>query len=618
MCGIAGYVGTRPPDEERIAATLRLMERRGPDAQRFLRVRIGDRSGVLLHSRLSIIDLDPRSHQPMTIDGRTIVFNGEIYNYVELRKRLEERGVTFRTTSDTEVLLQSYLAHGEACVNDFEGMWAFAIHDAWSQTVFLSRDRFGEKPLYLLETTDGITFGSEIKFLAALSGQSLGVNTQHLLRYLVNGYKSLHKGSDTFFLGVREVPYATNVIVRADGTVRSYRYWSPPVAPQDMTFADVVEGFRTRLIESMRIRLRADVPLAFCLSGGVDSASLVSIAAKEFGYHVATFSVIDRDERYNEEENIRATVDDVHCQHTAIPFPQPGFFERLEQLIRYHDAPVATISYFVHSYLSEAIARAGYRVAISGTGADELVTGYYDHFLLHLYEMRHHSEYANARSAFAAHVVPMVRNPLLQNPNLYTANPNFRDHVYDERDRFAQYLTVDFREQFTEHTFCASLLRNRMLNELFHEVIPVILHEDDLNSMYYSIENRSPYLDSRLCDFAYSIPSEHLIRDGYGKYGLREAMRGTLNERVRLDRRKKGFNASLTSLVDLRDRTVRERILGPGSIFDYVDRHAVAELLDAQPLPNSTSKFLFNVINARMFLEEHVREYAAAAGRGDH
>lgn len=605
MCGIAGYIGNAPPDAARVTATLALMRRRGPDAQRAELFRIGDQFGVLLHSRLSIIDLDPRSHQPMTIDGCTIVFNGEIYNYVELRKQLEARGVAFRTTSDTEVLLQSYLAHGEACVNDFEGMWAFAIHDARTQTVFLSRDRFGEKPLYLMEMPDGVYFGSEIKFLRALSGRSISINERHLLRYLVNGYKSLYKGSDTFFLGVREVPYATNVIVRADGTVRSYRYWSPRVESQDMTLAEAVEGFRVRLMESMRLRLRADVPLAFCLSGGVDSASLVSIAAKQFGYDVATFSVIDRDERYNEEENIRATVDDVRCAHTAVAFPQPGFFERLEQLIRYHDAPVATISYFVHSYLSEAIARAGYRVAISGTGADELVTGYYDHFPLHLYEMRHHSECANARSAFAAHVVPMVRNPFLKNPDLYTANPNFRDHVYDERDRFAQYLTVDFREQFTEHTFCDSLLRNRMLNELFHEVIPVILHEDDLNSMYYSVENRSPYLDTRLCEFAYRIPAEHLIRDGYGKYVLREAMHGTLNDRVRVDRRKKGFNASLASLIDLRDTEVRERILGPGTIFDYVDRRAVVDLLDASLLPNSTSKFLFSVINARMFLEQH-------------
>ncbi|MDO8463197.1 MAG: asparagine synthase (glutamine-hydrolyzing) [bacterium] len=602
MCGIAGYIGTQPPDDTRAVATLATMHRRGPDAQRFVRLPMRDRMCVFLHTRLSIIDLDPRAHLPMTIGGCTLIFNGEIYNYLELRKCLEARGIVFRTTSDSEVLLQSYLTFGERCVDDFEGMWAFAIHDARSQTVFLSRDRFGEKPLYLLETTGGVLFGSEIKFLAALSGQRLVVNTPQVLRYLVNGYKSLMKGSETFFQGVREVPYATNVIVQSDGAVRSYRYWQPHCTLQDMTLADAVEGFRARLLESMRIRLRADVPLAFCLSGGVDSASLASIAAKEFGYRVATFSVIDHDPRYNEEPNIQEIVADIGSVHTAIPFPQPGFFERLEQLIAYHDAPIATISYFVHSYLSEAIAHAGYRVAISGTAADELVTGYYDHFPLHLYEMRNHPAYARARSDFITHVAPMVRNPLLRDPDLYSADRQFRGHVYDERDRFLQYVTVDFREEFREHIFCDSLLRNRMLNELFHEVVPVILREDDLNSMYYSVENRSPYLDTRLCEFAFRIPAEHLIRDGYGKYVLREAMRGTLHDRVRLDRQKKGFNVSLASLIDLRDGAVRERILAPGRIFDLVDRRAVAELMDANPLPNSTSKFLFNVINAQLFL----------------
>ena len=165
-------------------------------------------------------------------------------------------------------------------------------------------------------------------------------------------------------------------------------------------------------------------------------------------------------------------------------------------------------------------------------------------------------------------------------------------------------LTCDFREAFFEERFCDSLLRNRMLNELFHEATPVILHEDDLNSMFYSVENRSPYLDSRLFQFSFSIPPEHLIRDGYGKYVLREAVKGILNDKVRLDRQKKGFNASFRALFDPRDPEDRDFLLSEGPIFDLVRRDRIEAMLGEETLSNSFSKFLFNFVSAKLFLEQ--------------
>ena len=166
------------------------------------------------------------------------------------------------------------------------------------------------------------------------------------------------------------------------------------------------------------------------------------------------------------------------------------------------------------------------------------------------------------------------------------------------------YLKAPFEEPFSEERFTGNQLRNRMMNELFHEATPVILHEDDLNSMCYSIENRSPYLDTRLLKFANSIPSKHLIRDGYGKYILRESMKGILNDQVRLDRRKKGFNASINSIIDLQDTEVRAYLLDPkAEIFEIIDRSMITKLFDQFPIPNHLSKFIFNFINARIFLE---------------
>ena len=607
MCGIAGYIGKKKIDKSAIRETLFLMKNRGPDCQDYRNIEEGSSNIYLLHSRLSIIDLDERANQPFTLDDCTLIFNGEIYNYVELKDNLKKQGIECTTESDTEVLLRYYLLHGEDCVKYFEGMWSFAIYDNRKKTLFLSRDRFAEKPLYFFQTGDGFYFGSEIKFIRSLSGKSLDVNQKHLLRYLVQGYKSLFKTDETFYSGIYEIKYATNFIINTALRIRSYRYWIPSCETNyNISLNDAVEGTRTHLLESMRIRLRADVPLAFCLSGGVDSGALASIAARQFNYNVSAFSIIDNDERYNEYDNIKATTDDTDCRSTLIELSYDNVLPRLRRLIEYHDGPVATISYIVHSMLSEQISKSGYRVAFSGTSADELFTGYYDHFLLHLYAVRNNKKHSQYLNDWKENILPCVRNPILRNPNLYWETPNYREHVYDNSSEFISFLKVPFDENFTEEFFTENLLRNRMMNELFYETTPVILHEDDLNSMFYSVENRSPYLDSRLFEFVYSIPDEYLIQDGYGKYILRESMKGLLNDAVRLYRRKKGFNASINSLFDFSNNETRAYFLETEApIFELIDREKVSNLLDLNPAPNHYSKFLFNFINCKIFLERN-------------
>jgi asparagine synthase (glutamine-hydrolysing) len=609
MCGIAGFFCKNHIPEKRIEKTLELMKNRGPDHQdaKVFLTQSSSKTVGLLHSRLSIIDLDPRSNQPFTIGNLSIVFNGEIYNFVELRKELEKKKITLSTQSDTEVLLHYFKLHGEKCVGYFEGMWAFAIYNNLDGSLFLSRDRFAEKPLYYFENEDGFFFGSETKFLKSLSGYAFSVNKEHLMRHLAHGYKSLYKTSQTYFVGVRELKFAQNLWVSAEGVSKPYRYWFPSASiDHALTLEDAICGTREFLMESVRIRLRADVPLAFCLSGGVDSAAMVSIAAKEFNAKVTTFSIIDSDERYNEEDNIMATVEDLECDHHLISASQQNPLERLEKLIEYHDAPIATISYYLHSMISESIHKGGYRVSFSGTSADELFTGYYDHFILHLNEMRDSKDYPKYLEDWSNHIGKFVRNPDLSNPNLYFENPNFRKHVFDASDELKGFFIRPFEEKFTEETYSKNLLRNRMLNELFHEATPLILHEDDLNSMLYSLENRSPYLDTRLQKFAYSIPARHLIRNGYGKYVLRQATKGILNDKVRLDRRKKGFNASINSIIDLHNPEVQDFILDDrNDLFTFIDRERVRSLLLSKNHPNHLSKFIFNLLNIKIFLEQN-------------
>jgi asparagine synthase (glutamine-hydrolysing) len=203
------------------------------------------------------------------------------------------------------------------------------------------------------------------------------------------------------------------------------------------------------------------------------------------------------------------------------------------------------------------------------------------------------------------HVRPLVRNPYLSDPDLFVNYPDFRDHIFLDATKFSEYLTDGWFEPFNEERFSESLLRNRMLNEMFHESVPVILHEDDLNAMYFSIENRSPYLDRALFDFCYSIPSRHLIRNGFAKAVLRDAMGGIVPERILDNHRKVGFNAPIFSFLDVRDPDVCSYLLDGSPIFDHVRREKIEQLIEKRDLPNSESKFLFYFLTSKIFLEEH-------------
>jgi len=604
MCGIAGYIGFKKIAVDVIESTLRLMSNRGPDSQGYEHFYFADKNVYLLHSRLSIIDLRSIASQPFTIGDTTLIFNGEIYNYVELKENLKADNINWLTDSDTEILLRYYLKYGEKCVDHFEGMWSFAIYNNKTKGIFLSRDRFAEKPLYYYKTESGFYFSSEIKFIKEMCGEKFSVNTDHLKRYLVNGYKSLYKREDTFFENILSLPFASNMKVNHDLTTEIYTYWKPSLNIINMSMEDAIAGFKERLLNSMKWRMRSDVPVAFCLSGGVDSAALASIALKHFGVDIATYSIVDSDERYDESKNINATVSDLNCKNTSIEISHDNFIEKLTSLVDYHDAPVATISYYIHSMLSNKISEDGYKVIFSGTAADELVTGYYDHFILHLNEMKNHSKYNDYLSGWQEKIAKYIRNPLLKDADLYNKNPDFRDHVYFNNKTFEGLLKKPFSEPFTEVNYCDSLLRNRMLNELFHEATPLILHEDDMNSMYYSIENRSPYLDTKLMEFSYSIPSEYLIQKGVSKYVLRESMKGILNDQVRCDTRKMGFNAPIASLFDLKNSDNIDYLLADSPLYDILDKNKIENMiLGVDDIPNSLSKYLFSLINVKIFLE---------------
>tara|TARA_B100000780_G_scaffold278832_1_gene253906 strand:+ start:264 stop:2102 length:1839 start_codon:yes stop_codon:yes gene_type:complete len=610
MCGISGsIIKEKSENSAFIKKTLFLMKRRGPDNQSFFKKKQSNKSVNLLHSRLNIIDIQSRSNQPMTIGEYTLVFNGEIYNYIELKKKLKKKNHTFKTDSDTEVLLKAYIEYGEKCVDHFIGMWAFAIWDNIKKKLFLSRDIFGEKPLYYFLSNDGFFFGSEIKFIKSLSDKNFKINKAHISKNLFCGYKSLFKNNETFFEKIYSLESSTNMTIDLNLNFVKKKYWSPKLKIEnDLDEKMASREIKNLLQKSLNLRMRSDVPIAFCLSGGIDSTFLASLAYKKLNKEISTFSIIDQEPNYNENENIKLVIKDLKSKNKKIFLKNEKFFffQRLKELTSYHDGPIATLSYYIHSFLSEEISKKGYKVAISGTGADEIFTGYYDHYLLHLQSTYKLKSFKKNLENWQKYISPYIRNPYLKDPYIYIRDKKNRNNVFETNLGINTFSKFKNKLNFTEKEYSSNLLRNRMLNELFHEVVPVLLKHDDLNSMFFSIENRSPYLDKELVEFSLKIPTEILIKNGYQKRLLRESSKNILLDKIRLDRQKKGFNTSINSVLDLNNKRNINKIFNKNNpINDFVDLKKFRENLDIKSIPNHYSKLLFSIITTNLFLEEN-------------
>ena len=619
MCGLAGYIGSKNISDKLISKSLEFLKNRGPDFEGVKKYNINFKNSknlFFLHTRLSIIDLEARSNQPFEDSDYSIIFNGEIYNYIELREDLILKGCNFKTRSDTEVLLKSYIYYGIDFFKKLEGMWSLAIWDKKNNKLILSRDRFGEKPLFYSIQNDGIYFSSDIRVIKCLSEKNFDYNSSRLIKGVVCGYKSLYKNpSETFFKKIFQLPQSSYVEIKSDFKFDVKKYWKKKKKINNFkTDAELIDCAKDKLFHGLKIRLRSDVPIAFCLSGGIDSGTLVSVAAKKFNLNVNTFSILDSlDIRYNEKKNIDLVVKDVSSNHHEININNIQNnsinLNKLKKLIEYKSAPIPTITYFLHSYLLDSISKNNCKVAMSGTAADEVYSGYYDHHLQYLYDNKDNKDFNLYKSNFEELVKPLIRNNNLKKFDLYIKNKKFRDHIYDNSKEFKTFLKEDVEAEldFEEKNFTSQLFKNRSMNELFHETTPVILNEDDTNSMYYSVENRSPFLDSNLVSLIYSIPTEKLIQNGYAKFILRESVKDYLHENVRLDRVKKGFNASVTSIFDFSDKRFMDEILDDSSeIFKIFDINKIKEIFSKDISLNHYSKFVFSFINAKVFLDSKI------------
>ena len=347
------------------------------------------------------------------------------------------------------------------------------------------------------------------------------------------------------------------------------------------------------------------MPISFCLSGGIDSSSLVSVAKKKFNLNPYCFSIINDDDRYDESENINFLQKELDLDVHYIKIPKlkyEDFLDKCRNLIKYRSSPIATISYYIHSYISYHCAKKGFKVIFSGTGADEIFAGYYDHTLFHLNEIRKEEYFESDLKKWKDYIGINIRNKKLT-PKNFIDNPNFRDHIYNDSKEI-KIFKIDNIFPFQEIKYDNNNLKNRMLNELFHEAVPVILYEDDMNSMMHSIENRSPFLTQNLVNSLNSLNSKVYIKNGYTKQILRSITKEFLPDKIRLDRKKVGFNSSILDVAEIRYDEFINSIKSNYYLKKIVNFHDLEFLKNSTSLSNSESKLIFNLINIKILTEE--------------
>lgn len=375
MCGIFGYVTTDAAlgGRETLLRALAAMKHRGPDSDGlFESVGSGTRCGMA-HARLAIIDLSPGGHQPMSTEDEryTVVFNGEIFNYRDIRRKLEAEGECFRSDSDTEVLLRAYRRWGRECVHAFRGMFAFGIWDRVDASLFLARDRLGIKPLYYTEVPGGLAFASEVRTLMAAGFTSKKLSRRGLNTYLAFGSVA---EPDTILEGVRSLPSGCMLTYRAGKSTES-RYWEFPLGGEGPTdFGSAVMEVAPLVRESVRLRLIADVPVGVFLSGGIDSSAIVALAAEASQGSVHTFTVTFDESEFSEARYAAEVARAFGCDHHQVHLPASRAMAEFGTAVRALDQPSADglNTYFV----AKAAREAGLRVALSGLGGDEVFAGY--------------------------------------------------------------------------------------------------------------------------------------------------------------------------------------------------------------------------------------------------
>lgn len=556
MCGIAGcYHANREVDHERFGEMVDIISYRGPDD----RGTFYEGNLALGHRRLSIIDLSEAGHQPFVSndDRYVIVYNGEIYNYKELRAELKKAGCFFRTETDTEVLLASYGHWGSECVTHFNGMWAFAIYDRQENKLFLSRDRFGVKPLYYYHKDGTFIFASEEKQIIKMTGQRFKVNRPRLMEYMMRGVHD--HTEETMFLDIMQLRGGCSMVFDLNDNSKTItRYFRlEDVAESTESFEEAAADFEKCFENSIRLRLRADVPVGYCLSGGLDSSSIVCMAdrvIKNDGLkiHQESISSCFDDPRYDEREYINEVLANTDVKGNEI-FPQgSSVLDDLDDVLWHMDEPFGSTSMYAQWNVFKGAKEHGLTVMLDGQGADEQLAGYTGFYSVIFAEYLRKFRFGRFRHELNCYKKLRASTEKYVNSNKIIIEALISAYLPKRLQKFGKihmfYLKqgLPFEPEDIKKTiygidlYPANDSRRYILDQLKCN-LSMLLHYEDRNSMAHSIESRVPFMDPFLAECAFKMPIDYKLKNGITKYVVRESLKDVLPDKIRNRYSKLGF-----------------------------------------------------------------------------
>jgi len=580
MCGFAGIVasGLSKKSGHQVRAALACLRHRGPEPPIAWMSPQGQ--CVLGHGRLSIIDPGPEAAQPFHLAERySLVYNGELYNYVELRQELQRRGMSFRTRSDTEVLLAAWTVWGAACLDRFDGMFAFGLWDDSEQCFYAARDRFGEKPFFFHFGHDRLLFASELKGLWPL-GLQPSVNQRMAYNFLTLGYTGNPADpKETFYEDVLQLPPAHFLRYRpGEETLSMESYGRIEAGSETPADAGVIAQFRTLLGTSVRRRLRSDVPVGTSLSGGIDSASVAAFCQEQGGstYTHRAFTAIFPGFEKDEQQQAALVARHLRLQQTFVEIRDDEVVPLMERVMRYQDEPVASGSALAQFRVFEAARAAGVTVLLDGQGADEVLAGYDKYYRWYWQELYRSRQLGSSGELEAARALG-VPDSFGWAQRVAALFPDFAASLLEGRRARQAAGQSDLNTEWVRaqrphfyYLLPSAFTLNAVLHyNTFDNGLPELLRLADRNSMAHSVEVRLPFLSTELVRFVFSLAPSYKIRQGRTKWLLRKAVEDLLPGEVVWATRKTGFEPPQLRWMQLPEvqdaiRAGKERLVAAG------------------------------------------------------
>jgi len=567
MCGIFGIISDTKIDKERLIKVSSVLKHRGPDDEGYLlfdkntnslkiargndtvkeieRVHVKDCdsfNSAFLHRRLSIIDLSVHGHQPMSYDNGNlwISLNGEIYNYIELKNELTKKGYKFNSASDVEVVLAAYKEWGEGCVLKFNGMWAFVIWDRKNNIFFFSRDRVGIKPLFYYHKKGMFIFCSEIKGIRTYLNNDLAMNEKKIYEYLIKGQINVGESDETIYNEIKQLMPGTSLVLN-DNEAEIKKYWDLKIKTNNLSFDENIDRFKDLFRQSIKLMLRSDVEVGTCLSGGLDSSSLVSFASKEFNKRFNTFSAIWPGYNCDESYFVAKLNEKYSCYSNAFTPNLDNILEVFDKVIWHQEIPLSGSSIMAQWFVMEKAKSKNIKVLLDGQGADEILSGYPVYLIPYINEMifrlKWKELFRNYHSLKQAKY-PVKRMIGIQKHKIYHTEETVFPIKKSLKSKYA------FKTRFSR-PHLSNFLPRYLKDQIEKTNLPVLLHFEDRNSMASSVESRVPYLDHNLIEFAVNIPTEQKIHGTLTKIILREAMKPYLPDEIYRRTDKIGFNSPI-------------------------------------------------------------------------